>query len=283
MDQIIKRLRQLKRSNESCQSGRKAHDPCGAGPLQCGNKPHGCGNLLKKQKRRQSLSRAHSGGATAFIAKSFYDLSAIGLDGEKEDFNTFQGRAVPIENVASLGGTTTRDFTQLNELLCRFPGRLVVLGFPGNQFGHQENCQNEEILNSLKYARPGVRYQPIFTLLQKCDVKGQNKHPVFASLKDKLPYPQDDPQPLMTDPKFILWSPVHRSDVARNSRSSSSGGGGALPALEPHLPHHHLPACYQAPPQSCHTDQAALRPGLPCLVLSALRRAQRALRRHRGR
>lgn len=38
----------------------------------------------------------------AYIAKSFYDLSAVGLDGEKIDFNTFRGRAVLIENVASL-------------------------------------------------------------------------------------------------------------------------------------------------------------------------------------
>uniref|UniRef100_A0A2K6GRM9 Glutathione peroxidase n=2 Tax=Lemuriformes TaxID=376915 RepID=A0A2K6GRM9_PROCO len=113
-------------------------------------------------------------------------------------------------------GTTTRDFTQLNELQCRFPRRLVVLGFPCNQFGHQENCQNEEILNSLKYVRPGGGYQPTFTLVQKCEVNGQNEHPVFAYLKDKLPYPYDDPFSLMTDPKFIIWSPVRRSDVAWN-------------------------------------------------------------------
>ncbi|OWK09689.1 hypothetical protein Celaphus_00006078 [Cervus elaphus hippelaphus] len=133
----------------------------------------------------------------AYIAKSFYDLSAISLDGEKVDFNTFRGRAVLIEN-------------------CRFPRRLVVLGFPCNQFGHQENCQNEEILNSLKYVRPGGGFQPTFTLVQKCDVNGQNEHPVFAYLKDKLPYPYDDPFSLMTDPKFIIWSPVRRSDVSWN-------------------------------------------------------------------
>ncbi|KAH0520608.1 Glutathione peroxidase 1 [Microtus ochrogaster] len=34
------------------------------------------------------------------------------------------------------------------------PRGLVVLGFPCNQFGHQENAKNEEILNSLKYIRP---------------------------------------------------------------------------------------------------------------------------------
>lgn len=80
----------------------------------------------------------------------------------------------------------------------------------------QENCQNEEILNSLKYVRPGGGYQPTFSLTQKCEVNGQNEHPVFAYLKDKLPYPYDDPFSLMTDPKLILWSPVRRSDVAWN-------------------------------------------------------------------
>nr|XP_058149260.1 ras-related protein Rab-15 isoform X2 [Dasypus novemcinctus] len=80
----------------------------------------------------------------------------------------------------------------------------------------EENCQNEEILNSLKYVRPGNDFQPTFTLVQKCEVNGQNEHPVFAYLKDKLPYPYDDPFSLMTDPKYIIWSPVRRSDVAWN-------------------------------------------------------------------
>uniref|UniRef100_A0A8C0K1T5 Glutathione peroxidase 2 n=1 Tax=Canis lupus dingo TaxID=286419 RepID=A0A8C0K1T5_CANLU len=136
----------------------------------------------------------------AYIAKSFYDLSAISLDGEKVDFNTFRGRAVLIENVVFCGSFI-------------FPlpsSMLFVFFFP------QENCQNEEILNSLKYVRPGGGFQPTFTLVQKCEVNGQNEHPVFAYLKDKLPYPYDDPLSLMTDPKFIIWSPVRRSDVAWN-------------------------------------------------------------------
>uniref|UniRef100_A0A452F075 Glutathione peroxidase 2 n=1 Tax=Capra hircus TaxID=9925 RepID=A0A452F075_CAPHI len=132
----------------------------------------------------------------AYIAKSFYDLSAISLDGEKVDFNTFRGRAVLIENV-------------ILHLPLAF-SKLFVSLLP------QENCQNEEILNSLKYVRPGGGFQPTFTLVQKCDVNGQNEHPVFAYLKDKLPYPYDDPFSLMTDPKFIIWSPVRRSDVSWN-------------------------------------------------------------------
>jgi len=72
-----------------------------------------------------------------FIAKTFYDLHASTLEGETIDFNIFRGRVVLIENVASLWGTTTQDYIQLNELQSRYPHRLVVLGFPCNQFGKQ--------------------------------------------------------------------------------------------------------------------------------------------------
>ncbi|KAG8449504.1 hypothetical protein GDO86_016229 [Hymenochirus boettgeri] len=133
----------------------------------------------------------------AYIAKSFYDLQATNLEGEKVDFNVFRGRVVLIENG-------------------RYPRRLVVLGFPCNQFGYQENCKNEEILNSLKYVRPGNGFEPSFTLFQKCDVNGKDTHPVFAYLKDKLPAPDNEPAPLISDPRYIVWNPVHRSDLSWN-------------------------------------------------------------------
>lgn len=72
-----------------------------------------------------------------FIAKTFYDLRATKLEGESVDFNVYRGRVVLIENVASLWGTTTRDYSQLSQLQSRYPHRLVVLAFPCNQFGYQ--------------------------------------------------------------------------------------------------------------------------------------------------
>uniref|UniRef100_A0A9L0J329 Glutathione peroxidase n=1 Tax=Equus asinus TaxID=9793 RepID=A0A9L0J329_EQUAS len=114
-------------------------------------------------------------------------------------------------------GTTVRDYTQMNELQRRLgPRGLVVLGFPCNQFGHQENAKNEEILNSLKYVRPGGGFEPNFTLFEKCEVNGAQAHPLFAFLREALPAPSDDATALMTDPKFITWSPVCRNDVAWN-------------------------------------------------------------------
>ena len=78
-----------------------------------------------------------TGAEMTFIAKTFYDLKATTLEGDLVDFNVFRGRVVLIENVASLWGTTTRDYSELNQLQSKYPHRLVVLGFPCNQFGYQ--------------------------------------------------------------------------------------------------------------------------------------------------
>lgn len=80
----------------------------------------------------------------------------------------------------------------------------------------QENCTNGEILKSLQHVRPGSGFQPNFTIFEKCDVNGANTHPVFAYLKHNLPYPDDDPTSFMQDPKFLVWSPISRTDVSWN-------------------------------------------------------------------
>lgn len=80
----------------------------------------------------------------------------------------------------------------------------------------QENCKNEEILASLKHVRPGNGFEPKFQLLEKVDVNGKDAHPLFVLLKDQLPHPSDDRSSLMNEPKFIIWSPVSRNDVAWN-------------------------------------------------------------------
>ncbi|KAK2862171.1 hypothetical protein Q5P01_001704 [Channa striata] len=105
----------------------------------------------------------------------------------------------------------------MNELHQRYASKgLVILGVPCNQFGHQENCTNEEILQSLRHVRPGNGFEPKFQLLEKVDVNGKDAHPLFAFLREMLPFPSDEPAALMTDPKFIIWSPVCRNDVSWN-------------------------------------------------------------------
>ena len=82
-------------------------------------------------------------------------------------FSDLKDKVVLIENTASLWGTTVRDFTQMNELSEKFGDQLVILAFPTNQFGHQENSSGQEIINALKYVRPGNGFEPQCILFDK--------------------------------------------------------------------------------------------------------------------
>ena len=106
-----------------------------------------------------------------------------------------------------------------------------MLAFPCNQFGHQENSSGQEILNALKYVRPGNGFEPKCVMMDKVRthkmrniqlkfnrllllfqvvVNGESTHPVFEWLKSKMPLPRDDITSLMGDPKHIIWKPVQR-------------------------------------------------------------------------
>lgn len=105
----------------------------------------------------------------------------------------------------------------MNMLRSRFGHQnLAILGFPCNQFGHQENSNEAEILNLLKYVRPGDGFEPEIELFSKVEVNGANTHPLFQFLKENLPLPSDDHVSLMGDPKLIIWSPVARYDISWN-------------------------------------------------------------------
>lgn len=147
---------------------------------------------------------------------SFYSFKATTVDGKEVDFSSLKGKVVLVENTASLWGTTTRDYTQLNEIAEKFGASLAVLAFPCNQFGHQENTKNHEILNCLKYVRPGNGYVPNFPVFEKRNVNGADACPIFVYLKSSLPLPHDNEEMLVQNKDNILWNPVLRSDISWN-------------------------------------------------------------------
>ena len=82
----------------------------------------------------------------------------------------------------------TKQYLQLNALLHEFSNTpFAILGFPCNQFGLQEPAKDKyELLNGLKYCRPGHGYVPIFKLSRKIEVNGPGELPLYTFLKVSL-------------------------------------------------------------------------------------------------
>jgi glutathione peroxidase len=109
---------------------------------------------------------------------SIYDFSARALDGASAPLCVYKGKTLLIVNVASKCGLTPQ-YEGLEELYRKFaPRGLVVLGFPSNQFGHQEPGDSTAIRNFCS-----TNYQVTFPLFAKIDVNGSDAHPLYKFLK----------------------------------------------------------------------------------------------------
>ena len=111
---------------------------------------------------------------------SLYDLTFTDNHGKEVALSDFAGKPVLVVNTASKCGFTPQydDLQKLHEELS--PKGLVVLGFPCDQFAHQEPGDDDQIE---EFSR--VNYGATFPLSTKIDVNGKGTHPVFAFLKDR--------------------------------------------------------------------------------------------------
>ncbi|MEV6723336.1 glutathione peroxidase [Streptomyces xanthochromogenes] len=108
---------------------------------------------------------------------SLYDIPLRTLTGEPTSLADFKGRAVLVVNVASKCGLTPQ-YAGLERLQQQYGERgLTVLGVPCNQFGGQEPGTAEEI-GTFCSATYGVT----FPLLEKTDVNGEGRHPLYTEL-----------------------------------------------------------------------------------------------------
>lgn len=107
-----------------------------------------------------------------------YDFSATDIDGQTRSLEEFRGKVLLIVNVASKCGFTPQ-YTGLEALWREYRDRgLVVLGFPCDQFGHQEPGDEAEIRNFCS-----LNYDVGFPLFAKIDVNGDQAHPLWQWLK----------------------------------------------------------------------------------------------------
>ena len=109
-----------------------------------------------------------------------YDFSAKTLEGDDLPLTTYQGKAMLIVNTASKCGFTPQ-YTGLEKLWEKYEKQgLVVLGFPCDQFGHQEPGNAEEIQNFCS-----LNYDVKFPLFEKISVNGSDTHPLWKWLKSQ--------------------------------------------------------------------------------------------------
>ena len=111
-------------------------------------------------------------------AKTAYDFDATALDGSPQPLAQWQGKALLIVNVASKCGFTPQ-YAGLEQLWKNYRKRgLVVLGFPCDQFGHQEPGDAEEIRSFCS-----LTYDVSFPMFAKVEVNGAGADPLWKWLK----------------------------------------------------------------------------------------------------
>jgi glutathione peroxidase len=115
--------------------------------------------------------------ALAFAAAiSVYDFKVPGLDGNSIDLSKYKGKKILIVNTASKCGNTPQ-YEALEKLYEKYKDKLVIIGFPANNFGSQEPGTNGEIKEFCK-----KNYGVTFPMAEKVSVKGDDIHPLFKYL-----------------------------------------------------------------------------------------------------
>ena len=111
---------------------------------------------------------------------SLLDLSFVDNHGVTVPLSRFAGHPLLIVNTASKCGLTPQ-LEGIQKLHDEFASRgLVVIGFPCDQFAHQEPGDDAQIEEFCQ-----LNYGVSFPLSTKVDVNGKNTHPVFAFLKQR--------------------------------------------------------------------------------------------------
>jgi glutathione peroxidase len=113
---------------------------------------------------------------------SIYDFTVRDIDGNERSLGEFRGKTLLVVNVASRCGFTPQ-YTGLEAMWRQLRDRgVVVLGFPCDQFGHQEPGDEAEIRRFCS-----TEYDVTFPLFAKVEVNGANAHPLYRWLKHAAP------------------------------------------------------------------------------------------------
>lgn len=130
---------------------------------------------------------------------SFYDLSATQIDGKELKFADFKGKKLLLVNTASDCGYTNQ-YADLQKLYDQFKDKLLVIGFPANDFKEQEKGTDEEIAQFCQ-----KNYGVTFPIMKKSVViKSVQQNPVYQWLTDSSKNGWCNQQPSWNFSKYLV-------------------------------------------------------------------------------
>ena len=151
--------------------------------------------LMAFNKSKSSLQNELSVKAPV----SFYSLNALDNKGNNISFEQFRGKKILLVNTASDCGYTGQ-YDELEKLYTRFKGRLVILGFPANDFKEQEKGDDKEIAQFCK-----LNYNITFPLMKKSTVvKGSQQNEIYQWLSVKNKNGWNNQQPVWNFSKYLV-------------------------------------------------------------------------------
>lgn len=124
-------------------------------------------------------SQTTSTGQSTSIPSSIHQFKVKGLLGGEIDFSTFKGKKILVVNTASECGYTPQ-YAALEQLYKEHKDKLVIVGFPANDFGAQEPGSNEEIASFCQ-----KNYGVSFPMAAKISTKGKDIAPIYKWLTHK--------------------------------------------------------------------------------------------------
>lgn len=117
--------------------------------------------------------------ATPMKIKSVHEFKVKSIEGKEVSLSMYKGKKLLIVNVASECGYTPQ-YAELETLWKKYGDKLVVLGFPANNFGAQEPGTNSEIKSFCT-----KNYGVTFPMFEKISVVGADQHPLYQYLSHK--------------------------------------------------------------------------------------------------
>ena len=148
---------------------------------------------------KKGMNNKNLSGDKMIPATSFYFLKDTAIDGTLFDFEKLKGKKIMLVNTASDCGYTGQ-YDDLQKLSEQYKDKLVVIGFPANDFKDQEKGTDEEIATFCKR-----NFGVSFALMKKSSViKGINQNKIFEWLTDSTKNGWNNQQPSWNFCKFIV-------------------------------------------------------------------------------